>query len=308
MSAPLIVRDWQKDCVYLVQFPRAGCIPSISSYCLKMETWLRIAEIPYQNVDSQFKYKSERGQLPFVELNGRQICDTNYIIAELSRMFHVQLDDQLNEKERSEFVAIEALIEDSLSWSVNYYRSLNLSFLSTDDGLLAHFSGFRKLMFRTFLVNRLKRNYRQRCKAQGIGRQLPSDVMEATIRKLKAISVFLGDKKYIMGDKVTSLDATAFGHLCMFYYCPLNKDIKNYMETDCRNIIDYLRNVKEEFWSDWNECTAKLSLATKPRQMMPLNGVYPSNERLKIPDMGDREMTDMSRTNESFEDLERSIK
>lgn len=48
------------------------------------------------------------------------------------------------------------------------------------------------------------------------------------------------------------------------------------METDCRNIADYLRNIKDEFWSDWNECTAKLSLATKPKQLMP-NG-YPLTE------------------------------
>lgn len=43
-----VVRDWQKDCVYLIQFPRAGSVPSISPFCLKMETFLRIAQIEYQ--------------------------------------------------------------------------------------------------------------------------------------------------------------------------------------------------------------------------------------------------------------------
>jgi hypothetical protein len=50
----------------------------------------------------------------------------------------------------------------------------------------------------------------------------------------------------------------------MFYYAPLNKDIRNYIETDCRNLADYLRNLKDELWPDWNEATQKLSLATKP--------------------------------------------
>jgi hypothetical protein len=67
---PVIVKDWQKDCVYLIQFPRAGCIPSVSPYCLKLETWLRMVNIPYQNVDNQFKFKSRKGQIPFV---GRHI-------------------------------------------------------------------------------------------------------------------------------------------------------------------------------------------------------------------------------------------
>uniref|UniRef100_A0A1I7X219 Transposase n=1 Tax=Heterorhabditis bacteriophora TaxID=37862 RepID=A0A1I7X219_HETBA len=43
----LLKRDWVKDHVYLVQFPRAGCIPSPSPFALKLETWLRMADIPY---------------------------------------------------------------------------------------------------------------------------------------------------------------------------------------------------------------------------------------------------------------------
>lgn len=51
---PLIVRDWQKDCVYLIQYPRAGALPSISPFCLKLETWLRMTNIPYQATDISF--------------------------------------------------------------------------------------------------------------------------------------------------------------------------------------------------------------------------------------------------------------
>ena len=38
--------DWAKGKVYLYQFPRRpACIVTISSFCLKLETWLRIASI-----------------------------------------------------------------------------------------------------------------------------------------------------------------------------------------------------------------------------------------------------------------------
>lgn len=46
-APPLLKRDWQKDHVYLIQFPRAGCIPSLSPFALKLETWLRMAGIQY---------------------------------------------------------------------------------------------------------------------------------------------------------------------------------------------------------------------------------------------------------------------
>lgn len=40
--------NFEKDVVYLYQFSRTPVIPSISPYCLKVETWLRLAGIKYE--------------------------------------------------------------------------------------------------------------------------------------------------------------------------------------------------------------------------------------------------------------------
>lgn len=40
--------DFEKDVVYLYQFSRTGNIPSLSPFCLKVETWLRMAGIKYE--------------------------------------------------------------------------------------------------------------------------------------------------------------------------------------------------------------------------------------------------------------------
>ena len=40
--------DYEKDVVYLYQFSRTGSTPSPSCFCLKVETWLRMAAIKYQ--------------------------------------------------------------------------------------------------------------------------------------------------------------------------------------------------------------------------------------------------------------------
>lgn len=41
-------QDFQKDTVYLYQFCRTPVLPSLSPYCLKVETWLRLTDTKYE--------------------------------------------------------------------------------------------------------------------------------------------------------------------------------------------------------------------------------------------------------------------
>ena len=41
-------KDFEKDVVYLYQFNRTAVIPSMSLYCLKVETWLKLNGIKYE--------------------------------------------------------------------------------------------------------------------------------------------------------------------------------------------------------------------------------------------------------------------
>lgn len=40
--------NFEKDIVYLYQFSRTPLLPSTSPYCLKVETWLRLAGVKYE--------------------------------------------------------------------------------------------------------------------------------------------------------------------------------------------------------------------------------------------------------------------
>ena len=48
--------DFEKDVVYLYQFSRTKNTPSPSSFCLKVETWLRMAGIKYEVRRRQFSF------------------------------------------------------------------------------------------------------------------------------------------------------------------------------------------------------------------------------------------------------------
>ena len=52
---------------------------------LKLETWLRMNKIRYENVYSMVL--GSKGQTPYVELNGEEITDSNIIMERLGKRF-----------------------------------------------------------------------------------------------------------------------------------------------------------------------------------------------------------------------------
>lgn len=53
-------QNFEKDIVYLYQFSRTPVLPSLSPYCLKVETWLRLAGLKYE-VSARFSARDGFG-------------------------------------------------------------------------------------------------------------------------------------------------------------------------------------------------------------------------------------------------------
>lgn len=69
-----------------------------------------------QNVDHKMKYRSKKGQLPFVELNGDEIADSSVIIKELSQQFNKDLDITLDNSQKNVSHAMISMVENHLFW------------------------------------------------------------------------------------------------------------------------------------------------------------------------------------------------
>ncbi|CAK5014476.1 unnamed protein product [Meloidogyne enterolobii] len=110
----LLVKDWKQDVIYLVQVPRTHLIPSPSPFALKLETWIRMNGLTYRNINNEMSKGSSKGQIPFIELNGRQFADSNQIMEHLKNYFKLSIDSKLNSMERAHLRAYTILIEESL--------------------------------------------------------------------------------------------------------------------------------------------------------------------------------------------------
>jgi len=99
---------------------------------------------------------SSKGQIPFIELNGRQFADSNVIIDHLIQAYNLGIDKNLTTRERAEARAIHVLIEESLFRCVQSDRGRNFSWLATDRGFLPYFTGVKKFLFEKILAKKLQ--------------------------------------------------------------------------------------------------------------------------------------------------------
>ncbi|GMR30062.1 hypothetical protein PMAYCL1PPCAC_00257, partial [Pristionchus mayeri] len=240
-------------------------LPNLSPWSLKLETWLRMADLPFTNINNEFKKFSTKGQVPFIELNGEQIADSNIIIEKLKEEFGKADMDPTDPMDQALASAFSALAEDHLCWTLFALRSqLGFDYLLSDDGFGRHHgSGLMKSIQHLIARPLISRHMTYRAQGQGMGKHTPDELHAMANKALASISVFLGDKPYFGGERPTTLDATMFGHLAPFVYTwtPEGKLTKSVKET-YPNLGKYVERVKEKYWPDWDETCSTMDMNT----------------------------------------------
>ena len=66
--------------ITLYQFSPVWGLPNTSPFCLKVETYLRMTEVPYEIKFVMDPRKSPKGKLPVIKMNGETIPDSELII------------------------------------------------------------------------------------------------------------------------------------------------------------------------------------------------------------------------------------
>jgi len=255
--------DYEPEVVYLYQFSRCPTLPSASPFCLKVETFLRLAEIKYENVDHKMKYKSKKGQLPFVELNGREIADSDIIVKELSQHFNKDLDANLSAEQKTVSHAMESMLNNHTSWVVRWWRYNNpAEFLKASQMDMKRTLNSRlpnsllNVLFRIGFKSNVKMVV-----GHGIGHHTTEEIYDFGKSDLKALSELLGTKDYFFGTEPHLLDITAFAHLCQFLYIPFG-GMKEWMETETPNLVALVDRIKNRAFPDWDEMCKTLDLNT----------------------------------------------
>uniref|UniRef100_T1JRY4 GST N-terminal domain-containing protein n=1 Tax=Tetranychus urticae TaxID=32264 RepID=T1JRY4_TETUR len=259
--------DYEEGKVYLYQFERCASLPSSSSHCLKLETFLRMANIPYENVDHKMRYKSSKGDMPFVELNGREIAETDVIVEELSKEFKVDLNSDLTADQKVIAHALESMLENHTAWIIKHWR-----FKHPQEFLKVSGTDIKKTINsklpQSVLNFMFKIGFKSNIKdliGHGIGRH-DADQVYATGRKdLEMLSNALGEKEFFFGDKPRLLDAEAFSILAQFIFVPF-ENYDEFIKNDTPNLFKFVERMKERYWKDWDTICQPVETEVAPKK------------------------------------------
>jgi glutathione S-transferase len=184
-------------------------LPEISPFVTKSEVQLKMAGLAYRK-QRAMPPASPKGQLPYIEDDGRNIADSTFIRAHIEGKYGFDFDAGLNQKERAQAWAFERMIEHHVYWAMVGARWVDPDNFAR--GPAHFFDGApedRREKLREDAQFRVAENYL----LSGLGRHAPDDDVELALRSIFALSVQLADQPYLMGDKPCGMDATAFGAL-----------------------------------------------------------------------------------------------
>ncbi|MEQ1755643.1 MAG: glutathione S-transferase family protein [Micropepsaceae bacterium] len=225
--------------------PGAWDLPSVSPFCLKLDGYLRLTGIPHKDVTTPTPFGGPKGKAPWIEHKGRKVGDSGFIIDYLRAEFSVDPESALSPSEKGVAVAMRRLMEENLYWTMVHDRWM-------DDRNWAVFKnvvlGGLSAPMRTFIGPLARRNVRAQLKGHGMGMHPAADIHAIGCRDLGALSDFLGNKPYFMGEAPTELDAVAYGFLAnILLPPPIVSPIKDYGRSKA-NLMNFLERFRKRFY------------------------------------------------------------
>jgi glutathione S-transferase len=231
--------------IKLFQFPRLFGIPNLSPFCCKLETWLRIAGLPYEVVDTSDPRKGPKGKLPFIEDGGVRIADTSRIIEHLVKTRCVDPDAHLDHQQRAIALLIQRTLEEHYAFVLAYTH------LVSDEGMQHANERFASLpaIARPLVARLVRRTVKDIVWKQGILRHAHDEIVAAAVRDWQAVLAFKSDGRFFFGNKPSGTDAIVFGTLATTILTPIDTPIRDFLraEPDC---LAYADRMMAQFYPD----------------------------------------------------------
>jgi glutathione S-transferase len=229
--------------VVLWQMQPAWGLPNPSPFCMKVETWLRMAQIPYVTKALQSPPKSRSKKVPYIERpDGTLLADSSAIIETLRQERGVTLDDGLSEDDRALGVLLQRTFEEDLYFIVLFER-----WAIRDNWKIVEpaYFGTVPWIIRRTVVPFVRRGVLASAYGQGVARLDDAQRHRKAEADLAAVSRILGTKEFFF-ERRSSYDAIGYAFLANIIYVPIASPTADAARTH-ENLVRYCERMQAAY-------------------------------------------------------------
>lgn len=206
---------------------------------LKLATWLRMAELPFDFVVANDPSKGPKGKSPWIEYGTVRMGDSTLIIEHLEERFGIDLDAHLDARQRALVVTIQRMLEEHFHQCFEH----QLFFGQGGEERLHEFAASMPIPLRWLVPTVLKRAFSKQLYARGMGRHSEEVIIAQGKSDLDALAELLGDQPYFLGDRPSSIDACVFGFLGVSLYVAGDNPLYRY-GASLENLMHYCERMR----------------------------------------------------------------
>ena len=226
--------------------PGAWGLPSVSPFCLKLDAWLRMADIPHRSVTATTPFGGPKGKAPWIEHGDKKIGDSSLIIEYLKAEYQVDPDAHLSPEQKGVAVAIQRLIDENLYWAMVHDRWLKPENWSALKGTVL---GGIPAPVRMIMAPFARRGVRAQIVGHGMGIHSAEEIATIAGRDIDALSAILGDKDYFFGDRPSATDAVVYGQLANIHSVGFASPMKPMIAAHA-NLVAFIDRFKALYYPD----------------------------------------------------------
>ena len=216
----------------LYSFAPLWGLADISPFVTKVDAYLRLAELPYKMVPFSMESftAAPKGKLPYIVDGDETIADSSFIVDYLKKKYSDPLDAKLSPSERAAGHAIKRMLEENFYWVIvaERWRDTKTA-VEQYPVMVGQPPEFVKAVVDSLLGE---------LHGHGMGRHNADEVENIGKADLMALSDFLGENPYLLGQEPRSYDATAYSFVAHTIQPDYDSRMKRFIKT-LPNLMQY---------------------------------------------------------------------
>ncbi len=220
-----------------------------SPFVAKVHLFMTLNKIAFETEsDARLLAKAPKKKFPVINDDGKIIADSSFILKHLSEKYKIDMDASLNDTQRATAYHIGKSLEENLYWCLVHSRWMN-----DDTWPIIKQQFFNDLPFPlNKIVPAVVRNgTRKRINGHGMGAHTDDEINAIANESFASVSTLLGNKAYLFGDTISTLDLIIFAQIGAFTLSIIdNKAARIAKEYD--NLVGLTQRIQHAYYPKLN--------------------------------------------------------